>query len=388
MTSTTTVEVARGFDEVAALRPLWESFPRGSLTADFDHFHAVLASEQSMLEPWTLTAKRDGAPVAFAVARLEDIKLPLRIGYRTLASPGLRSLTVVYRGVLGDIDDDLAAALVGALSGVLRDGDADVATFRRLELGSPLYEAATTRPGLLARQHRARSGVAWERSLPPSYDAFLASLSKQSRTGLTRYARKLERDFDGRLEVRRVSRPDQLDEYFDDAEAVASLTYQRGLGVGVRDDDAHRRRTLLSLEKGWFRAIVLRLDDRPVAFCNGEAYGGRFAYGIPGYDPAYRDYRVGNYVLAKLIEDLCADPDVSVLDFGFGDAEYKRRFGDRSWQEADVHVFAARARPATVNVARTAVLSANDALAWVARSLGVLGRVKQRWRSSVSEGTG
>ena len=29
-----------------------------------------------------------------------------------------------------------------------------------------------------------------------------------------------------------------------------------------------------------------------------------------------------------------------LLDFGFGDAEYKRRFGDRSWYEEDVLIYA------------------------------------------------
>ena len=380
------VDVARGWDEVAALRPLWESFPRASITADFDHFHTVIRSDPSMLEPWALAARRSDTPVALALGRLEELRLPLKIGYRTLVAPRLRSLTMVYRGVLGDVDDEIAGRLVRELVDVLADGSVDVVTFRRLDLASSLYAAATTVPGSLARQRRTRAAVCWERSLPPSYDAFLGSLSKSTRTGVKRYSNKLERDFDGRLEVRRLARPDDLDEFFRDADAVAARSYQRGLGVGVRDDAAQRQRILAALEKGWFRAFVLRIDDEPVAFCNGEAYGERFSYGIPGYDPAYRDYRVGTYVLMKLIEDLCADPDVSVLDLGFGDAEYKRRFGDRSWQEADVHVFATRARPVAINVARTAVLATNDALTRVAGSLGVLDRVKQRWRRNVADG--
>lgn len=382
------VDVHRGTAEVEALRPEWARLPAGSITTDFDYFHTVIESEPTMLEPWVLAARRGSETVALALGRLEEIAIPLKIGYRALVTPRVRSLTIVYRGTLGCVDAEIADGLVRQACDILRQDEIDVVTFRRLEVDSPLFQAATSLPGRLARQHRTQPTICWERSLPPSFEAFLQSLSKSTRSGIKRYSSKLERDFDGRLEVRRLFAPDDLDAYFADAEAVASRTYQRGLGVGVRDDPAQRWRARLALERGWLRAVVLRLDGEPAAFCGGEAYGDRFLYGIPGYDPALRDYRVGTYVLMRLIEDLCSDPEIAVLDFGFGDAEYKRRLGDRSWLEADVTIFAPRARPVAINIARTTVTATNAALAGAARSLGILDRIKQRWRSSVAAGDG
>ena len=51
------------------------------------------------------------------------------------------------------------------------------------------------------------------------------------------------------------------------------------------------------MERGWFRAYVLYLDGEPIAFWQGQAYNGVFSTGVPGFDPAYADLRVGNYVL-------------------------------------------------------------------------------------------
>jgi len=375
-----TVRLTRGFEDVAALRDEWESLPGLCITTDFDYFHAVIASEPSMLEPAVLTVLRDGRPEAMVIARLEDIALSFKLGYKTVYEPSVRSLTVVYRGFRGDLDDETSSRVVRELARVLEEGEIENVIFRRLDTGHPLFRAATTEPRFLVRQHHTRTGVCWELSLPPSFDAFLQSLSKSTRSGVKRYANKLERDFSGRMRVAKLTDSSDLDDYFRDADAVASRSYQRGLGVGVRDDASQRLRARLAMERGWFRAYVLYVDESPIAFCGGEAYGGRFYYGIPGYDPAYGDYRVGNYVLMKMIEDLCEDAGITVLDLGFGDAEYKRRFGDRSWPEADVHLFAPRFRPVSINVLRTTILKANDAMAAAARSLGIVGRVKQRWR--------
>lgn len=380
--------VSRGFEEVASIRPRWESLDGPSITTDFDYFHAVLDSEPNMHEPLVLTVLGGDEPSAMLICRVEEAALALKLGYRTLYEPRVRSLTVVYRGYLGRVDEETARTLVRELKRILGENDFDTVIFRRLDVEHPLFGAAQGEPGFLARQHHARVALCWERSLPSSFGDFLGSLSKSTRTGIKRYSNKLERDFAGRIEVRRFSEPGDIDAYFQAAEVVASKSYQRGLGVGVRDDESQRRRARLALERGWFRSFVLYLDDEPVAFCGGEAYKGRFTYGIPGYDPALGDYRIGTYVLMKMIEDLCEDGTVDVLDFGFGDAEYKRRFGDRSWREADVHIFAPRARPISINLSRTAILKSNDALAATARSIGVVGRVKQRWRRHAATTSG
>jgi len=378
------INVTRGFEDVAGLEQQWRQFEGPALTANFEHFHTVIDSEPTMHEPVVLTVLRDDAPESMIVARVEDVTLAFKLGYRAVWRPSVRSLTVVYRGFLGHVDDEVSDRVVDELTGMLEQGELEAVIFRRLSLDHPLYRAATTRPRYLMRQHYTRFVTCWERTLPPSFDLFLASLSKSTRTSAKRYANKLERDYASRLEVRKLSSPTHLDDYFRDAETVASKSYQRGLGVGVRDDPAHRFRAGLAAERGWFRAYILYLDRAPVAFCGGESYAGRFYYGIPGYDPAFRDYRVGQLVLLRMIEDLCEDEEVQVVDFGPGDAEYKRRFGDRSWQEADVHVFAPRLRPVAVNLGRTTILRANDAMATAARELRIFGRIKRAWRRRAS----
>jgi CelD/BcsL family acetyltransferase involved in cellulose biosynthesis len=125
---------------------------------------------------------------------------------------------------------------------------------------------------------------------------------------------------------------------------------------------------------------VLSLEGEPVAFWPGWVYNRSFYSSTPGYDPALAEYRLGQYVLMRLIRDLCDDPDADLLDFGFGDSEYKRRFSTEEWREADVLVFAPSFKGARVNAGRTAVGLGERALRRAVERAGLEERIKRAWR--------
>ena len=206
-------------------------------------------------------------------------------------------------------------------------------------------------------EHGAPTTPHWELAVPNSYDAFLGSLSPSTLKSVRRYSRRLEKSFGDRLSFRIFRGASEGDRVFTDLAAVARKTYQHALGVAFAQSEFERRIVRLLMNRGWFRAYVLYLDGEPISFWHGHAYRGAFFIGIPGYDPAYADLRVGNYVLYRLIEDLCADDTIDTLDFGWGEAEYKRRLSTRSRLEQDVHLFAPTAKGCLTNVARSSLLT-------------------------------
>ena len=74
---------------------------------------------------------------------------------------------------------------------------------------------------------------------------------------------------------------------------VAEKTYQRGLGAGFADTEERRELVKIGLDRGWFRAWLLSIDDRPVAFWQGTAPGPVFFVNSTGFDPAYGSHGVG-----------------------------------------------------------------------------------------------
>jgi hypothetical protein len=374
-----TVRIARTFEELESLRDAWESLQGSAITTDPEYYATVIRTDPRFLAPYVVLLERDGTPEAMLIGRIADLPIACRFGYKAVMRPRLRALMVVYGGVLGSRAEEHAELLVDQLRDALDRGEADVVYLPNFRSDSRLATVVRTRPSFLSRQHVSEEKLHWRVPIP-SMDAFLSTQSGHARKRLRYYARRIERELADGMEMEVFRNAADIDAFFDRVGQVAAKTYQHALGVAVRDDDVHRSVTRLSMERGWFRAYVLSLGGQPVAFWYGSAYRGVFTTATTGYDPAYTSLNVGTYVLMKLVEDLCDEPEIELLDFGFGDADYKRRFGQESWTEGDLYIFATRPRPVLVNLARSAIVAAGDVAERALGRAGLTDRLKKAWR--------
>jgi CelD/BcsL family acetyltransferase involved in cellulose biosynthesis len=372
------VRVARESAELDELRDAWLALEPRSIDALPDVFGAVLDGRDEVLGAHVAVAERDGRPVALAVGRIEDRTAEARFGYATLHRARLKTLTVVYGGIVGAAEDAeavdaLARSLVGAVDG----GEADAVFFHKLALDSPLHRAVLRAAPPRRRQRFLAVDRHWTRELPDAYDAFLSSLSR--RKHLKYYMRKLDKEYGERLALTRLHRVEDLERLLADVEAVASKTYQRGLDAGFH---AERDREVVraGLAAGRYNAWVLSIDGAPVAFEYGELFGGTYFLGGKGYVPELADKSLGNYVALSVLRELIGEGSAQRIDFGFGDADYKRSFGDGGWDEADLTVYAARPRPLAINALHSAIVGADRGARRVAGRDRVA-KVKSLWRS-------
>jgi len=374
--------IARTVEAVEALRDVLESAPVDRIDADVDYFLAVVGHRDEVVRPHVVVLSRPGRPDAIAVARLEELPLEARFGYRVVARPRVRCLHVVAGGLIGVDDDETAERLLRVLDAALRDGEADVLHLSSVPLGG-LVEATAGRVVPRWRRDPVPEETArWTADIPDSLDGFLAARSKNTRENVRRYGRRFLRDFEeDRLSVR-VFGDDagELDALCADLEAVAALTYQRGLGVGFADDKLQRALMRLGMQRGTYRAWVLYIDGRPVAFWDGQSYRGTFGIGSPGFDPAFSEQRIGTWLQMRMIEDLCADPDITTLDYGAGDAQYKRSFADHRIEQTDTLLFAPRPRAMRANAVRGGVAAASRVGKRVLGDSDMGQRLKRAWR--------
>ena len=355
---------------------------------DPEFFATVVGSLPGVVRPHVVRVARPGREPLVIVARLEDIRLETKAGYRTVLRPRLRCLTVVNGGVEGVETAEDAAAALALLRSALSGGEADVLRFLGLPTDSPLYRAATTIPPWLCRDHAAVPRPHWRVSVPDTLEDFLGARSRNTRQNVNRYRKRFEKEYGGRLELRRYGAgfDEDLERLCADLETVAAKSYQRGLGVGFTGDELQRRLMELGLRRGRYLAWVLDIDGTPRAFWDGTIHADTFFIGSPGYDPDFARHRIGTWLQMRMMEDLCARDDVRALDYGMGDAQYKQSYGDECWMDAVVHVFAATPRGLRANAGRTAVTSATRTARRALARMGAEDRVKRIWRGRLQGG--
>jgi hypothetical protein len=379
------VEVARSPEELELLRPGWDNVAWTRADAEYDYFAAYLRTRTGTLRPFALLVFRDGGVAAAAVGRVESTRLPSRFGYLRLYAPRVRLLQLVPGGVVAS-DAAAARELASRVALELQTGEADVLSLPALPVESEEYRAFAAIGGPLERE---RFTTAWTRRrlvLPATYDEFLASRSARLRARVRNYGRRLEKALDGEISVQVLRRVDQLEQLAGDLDAVARLTYQRAVGGGFTDTPEERRLAAIGLEHGWLRAWVLYHRERPIAYWLCGVHRDTIMLRTTGYDPAYAEHRPGTYLLLRVIEDACADPQLRVLDFGPGRSPYKQLFSSESYEERNLVVFAPTLRGRSINLVRSGILG----LAWSARRVldatQQTERLKTAWRRRLRDG--
>lgn len=381
-----TVDVTRDVSGVLSLRSDWERMS-SDFNADIDFYLAVLAGRGDSVRPHVVTIKSDGIVVAILACRAEYLRLEVPFGYKKLPLPRMRILTVIHGGVLGDDSFECVSKLGASVWESLNAGEADAAGFESLRVDSPSQKVLSEFPGFLTRDHFPKTLDRWRVELPNTYQDLYNSRSGNTRHNLKRYSKKLLAAFGDRLTVRAFRGTGELAPMIADTEEVARKGYLRGLGVGFRDDEQMRALLRLTAQKGWLRAYILYIDGKPCAFWNGVLYRRTFFTWTTGYDPDLNDFRPGTFLLQRMFEELCFEHAADAVDFGFGDAQYKRDWCDENRLHTNLFWFSPNLKGISLNVTRQALIAASRSVRFVVQRTGVLGALKKGWRNRLAAKT-
>jgi CelD/BcsL family acetyltransferase involved in cellulose biosynthesis len=388
MQLTRNLHVARSLDEVVGLREVLDGVRWGRFEADPDFVATIVRNRPSAVRPHTIVVESAGRPLATFSGIIERMPFVTSVGYKQVYSPTLNVLVAAHGGAHGD-DDDMRIVLA-AVRDELAQGRADVVWFPSIPIDSAPIRMSSVLGALPFRQHFAMTWHHRRLVLPHSLDEVLAQLGKKARYNLKRGSRLLEEAFPGRLHIARLHKEAGIDaeKLVAEIERVASMTYQRALGVGFAATKEQTAAIELALERRWFRAWTLRLDENPIAFWLGSVYNGTYFSSATGYLAEHAVHSVGTYLLLHVIDDLCADEHVTTLDFGFGDADYKRLLSTEAFLERDLVVFAPTLRGLQLSITRSAILAGAAGTRKVLDASGLTRRLKTAWRRRLRSSAG
>jgi hypothetical protein len=375
------VMVGRSVDDVEKLRNVWQMM-QWHPNADIDFYLTILRVRSEIVRPHVIYISKQGSPEAILVGRIERQSIHFKVGYWTFGRMHTVVLRIIHGGVMGNLCTTTAGVFMNQLLKALTQGESDAVLFHYLPEDSEFCSLIKTLPQFFCKDYQPENTKNWWVQLPASKDEFLNRMSSKHRYWIRRKERLLEKAYQGEVLFKWFRGKNELESLFRDAESVAKKTYQRGLGVGFIDDQENRKRYSLSAEKDWLRAYILYLKGEPVAFWIGTLYARTFYLDSTGFDPTLAEHELGKLLFVKMIDNLCAD-GVSRVDFGYGDAFYKRQFGEGHMPVTSIYVFAKTAKGISINMVRTIVSFINNTIQHVAKSTGFESRIKKYWRKKI-----
>jgi Acetyltransferase (GNAT) domain len=348
-----TVRIAKSSSEVEHLREIWTSL-NWHPHADIDLFLLKNRLRSQVLRPHVMVVYRNGQPNGLLIGRLKQARQGFSMGGAKILLPQARILSFPY--FLGIQSVESSNLLVQEIMKSLREGEADLAELTHLRLDSPLYQAVRHSPGLFCRDHFPAVVRHRTLTLPDNFQDFIASLSRKDRHALRHQTRRLLKAFPGNVRIQCFQSEDQLEEFIQDVDLIASKSYQRSLGMGFVNNLETREKLHIHARKGYLRGYVLYLAEKPCSFLIGERYGGNFYGKFMAYDPQYRRWSPGSFLLMYCIEQ-CFMPDgnskIVSIDFGPGNQRYKRALFDQEWQEVCIDIFAPTLKALGINLLRS-----------------------------------
>lgn len=378
--------VANSLDELAAVTPAWQALrarvPAASPNTDPARFRATVVALKA--RPHVAVLGPPDAPHALLVARVNRRRPVVTLGYARMPMPRLTCLDVVYGGILTDGSAGAGAAVTDYLADVLRRGVVDSVFLNHVPLAGDCAAVVT---GAALRSARGVAVVEphWVTRLEgASFEDHLAQRSPKTRKTWKREGRRLEEAFDGAVDLAILSTPAELDQVFADAAAITQQTYHAHIGNPFTDTPVWRAALQVEAERETLRAFFLRGAGQPIAFYIGSIYGDRLVFDATGYLPQYARLSPGKHALLRIMA-YAYEHHLRLLDWGFGDAEYKRVFGTEKWNEAVLHLYAPRLRPRLGRAIERTTHALQGTGKKLAVQLGGLARIKKVWRGQLQQ---
>ena len=296
--------------------------------------------------------------------------------------PSLVSYTLVCDRLMGDGGPESCTAFAGALARSLASGAVDYIQFNDLEQGSPLWDAlhAIDREhGATLHCHRTPPARWWV-DLPAQPERYWAKFSSKTRGSLRYRVRKLQKLGS---EFLAYTSPQDMPALTAAITTLYPSTWQHrrhGLAGSPYLSEPGLWEFVANL--GALRSYVLWLQGRPLAYVVGTQWNHHFITIETGYDTAHRELGAGTVLTYLMLEDLIARRSPHVVDWGFGDYDYKRVFSTRSTHSGRALLVARRLRPQCVARLAFTALEARLLLSAVLKRIGIFQQVKRLYHKA------
>ena len=294
--------------------------------------------------------------LSLAVLQPERLR-PFRVG------PQLHGYHLAYNRMIGDTGPEACAKFGSTLLDYVNADAIDYVRMDDMEYGGPLWNALKT------------SGAAFYASNPLQRWWTDLAASKQ-------YFAKIKKSFGQK--ARKLQRlGSEFRTYTDVSDLTTAIstiypnTWQyRRHGIAGSSYLCEPELWRFVADLGAMRTYVLWLFGKPLAYIVGTQYGGRLSVIDIGYDSTQPQLGPGIVLTYFMLEELIANNTPNLIDWGYGDYDYKRVFSTRCTSSTQVMLIAGRGYSRLCMGLYYTGLTTKHQVSLFLKRLGIFNRVK------------
>lgn len=211
---------------------------------------------------------------------------------------------------------------------------------------------------------------------------YLGRMPRKYRHELLRKLRRFTGRSGGEIDSRCYRTPAEAEVFYPLACSVSRKTYQHNLlDVGLPETAAFEAQLRGQTERETMRGYLLFVGGTAVAYAYGTVRGDCLRFRCIGYDPAFADLSPGIVLIYRALASAIGEARFALIDFGSGEAQYKRIFATGSVRSATVFLFRPTLRHLATVAAHCACTATSDGCSVLLGRFGFKERVKRYFRT-------
>jgi hypothetical protein len=377
------IRILRSKEEISTIKEFWHQM---NIHANTDPTVAelILETRQNGLGLVVFAAFVNEKPGCLLICRIEKVRISTKFGLAYVRTLPVTCLYVLHKGLIGDTR--YAPVLIKKMMNSLGILSVHVVHFGMVDVDEELFRMAKRASPKFRLPVTNRREAHWKMQFPPSIESFYGRFSSKHRYNLRRLSRRMEKEYPNRLKTVFYNSEEKIGDMFSLVEKVAAETYHRKIGVGFVANEEQRSLLLARAKRQWMITVVLLLDDEPICFWIATIYKHVLYLHHTGYKDQYRNFNVGIMLLLSLFEKAIeVDNHIYMVDFGYGDADYKRTFGTELHHEETVLVFSSKFLAGIENFIQFSLNGISTLIDRVVMVLGVREKLKFWRRKKLSK---
>jgi CelD/BcsL family acetyltransferase involved in cellulose biosynthesis len=368
-----------------AWRALRDEYGIGAPNSEPALFTATVRSMGDAVSPHVVVIADDRMPRAIVIGRRSIRRARIRVGHSHVPSPRLRCLDVVYDGLITDGSAAAAGAVRAHLSDLIASRSVDLVTINAMPVDHEVSDRISCSHTLGADVHREAAEPHWRFAFADgSFDKTIGRFSRKHRYNIRRTDRLLSERFDGQLELRPISSADELPGFLREADSILASSYQHRLTGGWSTVERLNAVLRAAAERGQLCCFALHGRGRAIAFQKGVICGDCYWLLSTAFDANHRRHSPGRVLLVRAMEHLHA-LGISAIDYGFGDAAYKRMYGTECQHEVTLQIHGRTHSAQIARYQRSLIEGAVSRAQWVAERFGVSNTMRRIWRAHLED---